>query len=81
MTGVFVADFGSGDVRVAVTGAGDSVFRVEAMEQALASDFAPQSIAAVTVPADNCLSDMHASSDYRAHLVNVMAKRAVTAAG
>jgi aerobic carbon-monoxide dehydrogenase medium subunit len=51
------------------------------MEQALASDFAPQSIAAVTVPADNCLSDMHASSDYRAHLVNVMAKRAVTAAG
>jgi aerobic carbon-monoxide dehydrogenase medium subunit len=81
MTGVFVADFGSGDVRVAVTGAGDSVFRVEAMEQALASDFAPQSVAAVTVPADNCLSDMHASSDYRAHLVNVMAKRAVTAAG
>ena len=80
MTGVFVADFGSGDVRVAVTGAGDGVFRLEAMEKALASNFSPESIAAITVPADKCLNDMHASSDYRAHLVNVMAKRAVTAA-
>jgi len=81
MAGVFVADFGSGDVRVAVTGAGDSVFRVEAMEQALAADFSAQAIAGITVPADKCLSDMHASAAYRAHLVNVMAKRAVVAAG
>mgnify|MGYP006196413473 CR=1 FL=1 len=81
MAGVFVADYGSGEVRVAVTGAGDKVFRVEAMEQALAKDFSAQAIAAITVPADACLSDMHASAEYRAHLVNVMAKRAVAAAG
>jgi aerobic carbon-monoxide dehydrogenase medium subunit len=81
MAGVFVADFGSGDVRVAVTGAGDSVFRVPAMEQALAGDFRPEAIAGITVPAERCLSDMHASAEYRAHLVTVMAKRAVTAAG
>jgi aerobic carbon-monoxide dehydrogenase medium subunit len=81
MAGVFVADFGSGQVRVAVTGAADSVFRVEAMEQALAGDFSAQAIAGITVPADTCLSDMHASSEYRAHLVNVMAKRAIAAAG
>jgi aerobic carbon-monoxide dehydrogenase medium subunit len=65
---------------VAVTGAGDRVFRVEAMEQALAGDFRPEAVAGLTVSADRCLSDMHASAEYRAHLVNVMAKRAVTAA-
>jgi carbon-monoxide dehydrogenase medium subunit len=81
MAGVFVADYGSGEVRVAVTGAGDKVFRVQAMEQALAGDFRPEAIAGITVPADTCLSDMHASAKYRAHLVNVMAKRAVAAAG
>jgi carbon-monoxide dehydrogenase medium subunit len=81
MAGVFVADYGSGEVRVAVTGAGDKVFRVSGMEQALANDFRPESVAGITVPADTCLSDMHASAEYRAHLVNVMAKRAVTAAG
>jgi aerobic carbon-monoxide dehydrogenase medium subunit len=81
MAGVFVADFGSGDVRVAVTGAGDKVFRVSGMEQALAGDFRPEAVAGITVPADGCLSDMHASAEYRAHLVNVMAKRAVAAAG
>jgi carbon-monoxide dehydrogenase medium subunit len=80
MAGVFVAEFGPGDVRVAVTGAGDKVFRVSAMEQALAGDFRPEAIAGITVPADGCLSDMHASAEYRAHLVNVMAKRAVAAA-
>jgi aerobic carbon-monoxide dehydrogenase medium subunit len=81
MAGVFVADFGSGDVRVAVTGAGAKVFRVSAMEQALSGDFRPEAVAGITVPAGDCLSDMHASADYRAHLVNVMAKRAVAAAG
>jgi aerobic carbon-monoxide dehydrogenase medium subunit len=79
MVGVFVADFG-GEVRVAVTGAGDSVFRVPDMEQALAGDFRPEAVAGITVPAERCLSDMHASAEYRAHLVTVMARRAVAAA-
>jgi carbon-monoxide dehydrogenase medium subunit len=51
------------------------------MEQALAKDFRAEAIANITVPADTCLSDMHASSSYRAHLVTIMAKHAVAAAG
>ena len=79
IVGVFVAKGGDG-VRVAVTGAGGSVFRVAEMEQALASSFAPDAIADVAVPADELNSDIHASAEYRAHLVTVMAKRAVAKA-
>ena len=76
VVGVFVARKG-GQVRVAVTGAGPSVFRVPEMEQALAGNFSPDAIARIEIPADGLNSDMHASNEYRAHLVAVMAKRAV----
>jgi carbon-monoxide dehydrogenase medium subunit len=76
MVGVFVADTGSG-MRVAVTGAGPCVFRVPQMEQALSAKFAPDAVAKITVPAAGLNSDIHASAEYRAHLVTVMAKRAV----
>lgn len=79
MVGVFVAKTGSG-VRVAVTGAGPCVFRVPEMEAALTSNFTADAIAHVKVSADDLNSDLHGSSEYRAHLVTVMAKRAVTAA-
>lgn len=79
IVGVFVADFG-GRVRVAVTGAGPAVFRVPAMEQALTASFLPGTIADVTIPADGLNSDIHAQADYRAHLITVMAMRAVEAA-
>src|SRR6059058_6531715 len=79
IVGVFVADFGTG-VRVAVTGAGPSVFRQADMEKALASKFAPESVANIKVKADGLNSDLHASPEYRAHLITVMAKRAVEAA-
>jgi aerobic carbon-monoxide dehydrogenase medium subunit len=79
IVGVFVADTGKG-VRVAVTGAAPSVFRVPEMEKALSSKFAPESVANVTVKADGLNSDLHAKADYRAHLVTVMARRAVEAA-
>jgi carbon-monoxide dehydrogenase medium subunit len=79
LVGVFVTDTGSG-VRVAVTGAGPCVFRVPEMEKALAGKFAPESVAGVKVPAKGLNSDIHASAEYRAHLVTVMAKRAVQAA-
>ena len=79
IVGVFVADTASG-VRVAVTGAGPKVFRVPEMEKALGSKFAPESVANVKIPDKGLNSDIHASAEYRAHLVTVMAKRAVAAA-
>ena len=79
LVGVFVAETPSG-VRVAVTGAGPGVFRVAEMEKALSAKFAPESVANIKVPADNLNADLHAQADYRAHLVTVMAKRAVAKA-
>jgi carbon-monoxide dehydrogenase medium subunit len=79
IVGVFVAESGSG-VRVAVTGAGPCVFRVPEMEKALAAKFAPESVANIKVPDKNLNSDLHAKADYRAHLITVMARRAVEAA-
>ena len=79
IVGVFVADFGKG-VRVGVTGAGPSAFRQTEMEKALTAKFAPESVANIKVKADGLNNDLHASPEYRAHLVTVMAKRAVEAA-
>jgi len=79
IVGVFVAQTGSG-VRVAVTGAGPSVFRVAEMEKALSANFSPEAVAGIAVSDGNLNSDMHASAEYRAHLVGVMAARAVAAA-
>ncbi len=79
MAGVFVAKTKSG-VRVAVTGAAPCVFRVPDMEAALAKNFSPDAVAKIAVDADGMNSDIHASAEYRAHLVTVMAKRAIAAA-
>jgi len=79
IVGAFVAETESG-VRVAITGAGPTVFRVPAMEEALARDFRPEAIAEIRVPADGLNADLHASAEYRAHLVTVMAKRAAAKA-
>ena len=79
MVGVLVADFG-GKARVAVTGAGPSVFRQAEMEKALSAKFAPDSVAGIKVKPDGLNSDLHASPEYRAHLITVMARRAVEAA-
>jgi carbon-monoxide dehydrogenase medium subunit len=78
IVGVFVARTGSG-VRVAVTGAGPCVFRIPEMEAALAKSFSPDAIKDIAIPDGGLNSDIHASAEYRAHLVNVMARRAVTA--
>ena len=76
MTGVFVADTGSG-VRVAVTGAGPGVFRWPEAEAALGKSFSVAAVAKLAYPADGLNEDMHASAAYRANLVAVMCRRAV----
>jgi carbon-monoxide dehydrogenase medium subunit len=81
LVGVFVAKRPS-EIRVAVTGAGASgVFRVPAFEEALKKRFSPKSLEGLSVPADGMSSDIHGSAEYRAHLIGVMARRAVAAAG
>jgi carbon-monoxide dehydrogenase medium subunit len=81
LAGVAVAQTGK-DVRVAVTGAGSSgVFRHKAMEAALGSNWSAQAIANVATAASDMMSDIHADAAYRAHLVGVLARRAVAKAG
>jgi aerobic carbon-monoxide dehydrogenase medium subunit len=79
LVGVFVCQ-GAGGVRVAVTGAGSTVFRVKAMEDALAKRFDPASLAQVSVPADNLNGDIHGSATYRAAMIKLLAQKAVAAA-
>ena len=79
LVGVFVCDTSAG-VRVAVTGAGPSVFRLKKMEKTLAKDFSVKAIEKFVHPAEGLNSDIHAAADYRAHLMTVMAQRAVEAA-
>lgn len=81
MAGVFVAKFADGSVRVAVTGAGnDGVFRLFELETALAASWSADAVSGITVDEGAMLSDLHGDSAYRANLVKVMAKRAITAA-
>ena len=80
MAGVFVSKAG-GAVRVAVNGAGPCVFRQPDMEKALAANWSAEAVAGVKQSADDLNADIHGSAEYRAHLVTVMAKRAVAAAG
>jgi carbon-monoxide dehydrogenase medium subunit len=80
IVGVFVAQTADG-VRAAVTGAGENgVFRSAEIEAALADSFDASALQGVTVPSDGLMGDIHASPEYRANLVAVMARRAVAAA-
>jgi carbon-monoxide dehydrogenase medium subunit len=80
IVGVFVAQTANG-ARVAVTGAGArGVFRVKSMEEALTRNWSPEAIQSIAVPARDLQSDLHASAEYRAHLIGVLAQRAVAAA-
>jgi carbon-monoxide dehydrogenase medium subunit len=67
-------------VRAAVTGAGPCVFRVSAFEAALAKAWSAASLDGLSVGADGLNSDLHGSAAYRAHLVGVLARRAVAQA-
>jgi carbon-monoxide dehydrogenase medium subunit len=78
LVGVFVAQT-SGGIRVAVTGAASHVHRSKAIEDALAKSFSADAAKAVKIPAANLNNDLHGSPEYRAHLVSVLAGRAVAA--
>ncbi len=77
LVGVFVSKRGA-DIRVAVTGAGaNGVFRVKSFEEALKKRFAAKSLEGMTLPANGMNADIHAGAEYRAHLVAVLARRAL----
>jgi carbon-monoxide dehydrogenase medium subunit len=80
LVGVFVSKRGP-EIRVAVTGAGaNGVFRVPSFEEALKKRFAAKSLEGLSIPATGMNSDIHASAEYRAHLVGVLARRALAKA-
>jgi carbon-monoxide dehydrogenase medium subunit len=78
LVGVLVARYADG-VRVGVTGAGPSAFRATDLEKALSASFTPASAGGVRIDPATLNSDLHASAEYRAHLIGVAAKRAVEA--
>ena len=81
LVGVFAAQLADGAIRVAVSGAGPCVFRCKPLEDALAKSFTADAARRVEVSADGLNRDLHGSPEYRAHLIPVLASRAVAAAG
>jgi carbon-monoxide dehydrogenase medium subunit len=78
LAAAFVAHHRDGNIHAAITGAGNGgVFRWTEAEEALQARLAPDAIKDLVPDADGMMGDMHASSDYRAHLVAVMTRRAV----
>lgn len=76
MAGVFIAETKTG-IRLAVTGAGPGVFRWSEAESALTTDLSPAVLEKLSVDSADMNEDIHATREYRANLVKVMAKRAV----
>jgi len=77
IVGVFIAKL-KNEVRVAITGAGSCVFRSKELEEALAKDFSTSAIDNINISNKDLNSDIHASAEYRAHIIKVMAKKAIS---
>ena len=77
IVGVYIAKL-KNEVRVAITGAANCVFRLKELETALSSNFSPSAIDNVNIPSKNLNTDIHASAEYRAHIIKVMAKKALS---
>ena len=77
VVGVYVAKLKK-EVRVAITGAGNCVFRSKELESALSSNFSTSAVESANISSKGLNSDIHASAEYRAHLIKVMAKKAIS---
>ena len=77
VVGVYVAKFKNG-VRVAITGAASCVFRSKELESSLSNNFSPSAIDSLNISAKGLNSDMHASAEYRAHIIKIMTKKALS---
>ena len=77
VVGVYVAKL-KNEVRVAVTGAASCVFRSKELEASLSNNFSASAIDSINISAKGLNSDIHASAEYRAHIIKVMAKKAVS---
>ena len=77
LVGVYVAKLKK-EVRVAVTGVESCVFRCKKIEEALSSNFSPSAVDNITISSKGFNTDIHASAEYRAHIIKVMAKKAVS---
>ena len=78
IVGVYVAKHKTG-INVAVTGAKSCVYNDKDLANALSKNFSPSAIENVKISSSNMNSDIHASSEYRANMVKVFAKKAVEA--
>jgi carbon-monoxide dehydrogenase medium subunit len=79
LVGVFVAQTAQG-VRVAITGAGNGVFRHAGLEAALSKSFTPEAVEGVAIDASELNGDLHASAAFRAQLIKVQTQKAVQTA-
>ena len=77
VVGVYVAKLKK-EIRVAITGASSCVFRSKEIEAALSNNFSESSIDNVNISSSELNSDIHASAEYRAHIIKVMAKKAIS---
>ena len=77
IVGVYIAKL-KNEIRVAITGVESFVFRCKKLEEALSNNFSPSAIDNVNISSKEFNEDLHASAEYRAHLVKVMAKKAVS---
>ena len=76
IVGVYVAKLKK-EVRVAITGVESFVFRCKKLEEALSNNFSPSAIDNVNISSKGFNEDIHASAEYRAHIIKVMTKKAV----
>ena len=76
IVGIYIAKYKK-EVNVAVTGVESVVFRCKKIESALKSNFSSSALDSVKINSSGFNSDIHASADYRAHLIKVLAKKAV----